>query len=199
MALRNLAYDKGWFSSAEFELPIIGVGNLSVGGTGKSPMTEYLIRLVQGQYLPATLSRGYGRSSSGFIEVLPESRAEEVGDEPLQFKCKFPNIPVVVDEDRVHAVQEMLKRKMAFEVLILDDVFQHRKINPGFLILLTSYDAPFYEDHVLPAGNLRESRKGAQRANVVVVTKCPSTLSVEAQEHLAEKIKEFTNAPVFFF
>ncbi len=198
MALRNMAYNKGWFASSHFNLPLVGVGNLSMGGTGKSPMTEYIVRLVQKNYLPATLSRGYGRSTSGFIEVLPKSTAREVGDEPLQFKRKFPEIPVVVDENRVHAIKKMLQQKMPVEVLILDDIFQHRKVNAGFLILLTSYDALFYEDHVLPAGNLRESRKGAHRADVVVVTKCPPTLTVESRREITKKIEKYTKAPVFF-
>jgi len=198
MALRNTAYNKGWFPTSHFDLPLVGVGNLSMGGTGKSPMTEYIVRLVQEHYLPATLSRGYGRSTSGFIEVQPSSTAKEVGDEPLQFKRKFPKISVVVDENRVHAIKKMLKQKMPIEVLVLDDIFQHRKVKTGFLILLTSYDALFYEDHVVPAGNLRESRKGANRADVVVVTKCPSTLTRAARKKITEKIQKYTRAPVFF-
>ncbi len=198
MALRNIAYDKGWTAASHFDLPLVGVGNLSMGGTGKTPMTEYIVRLVQQHYLPATLSRGYGRSTSGFIAVLSQSTAKEVGDEPLQFKLKFPNIPVVVDENRVHAIKKMLAEKMPVEVLILDDIFQHRKVHAGFLILLTSYDALFYKDYVLPAGNLRESREGAHRADVVVVTKCPTALTDAARKKITEKIEKYTKAPVFF-
>ncbi|HEA31111.1 MAG TPA: tetraacyldisaccharide 4'-kinase [Leeuwenhoekiella sp.] len=198
MALRNQAYEQGWFASHPFDFPLIGVGNLSMGGTGKSPMTEYLIRLVQDDYLPATLSRGYGRNTSGFLEVQSGSTAKQVGDEPLQFKQKFPEISVVVDEDRVHGINKIIKNNIPAEVIVLDDVFQHRKVRPGFLILLTSYDAPFYGDYLLPAGNLRESRQGAQRADIIVVTKCPSDLKKKVRENIAKKVDKYTNSPVFF-
>jgi len=198
MALRNHAYDQQWFMSKRFDLPTIGVGNLSTGGTGKSPMTEYIIRLLINEYKLATLSRGYGRATTGYFEVRVTSLAKEVGDEPLQFKQKFPEITVAVDENRIRGIQKIQQQEHAIDAIVLDDIYQHRKIQPGFLILLTSYDSPFYEDLVLPAGNLRESGQGAQRADVVVVTKCPAELDRVIQEKMIDKIKKYTAAPVYF-
>lgn len=196
-SLRNVAYHKGGLQSTSFSVPIIGIGNLSTGGTGKSPMVEYCIRLLQNNYQVATLSRGYGRSSKGYLEVSAHHKADEVGDEPLQFKTKFPDVKVVVDEQRVRGVQTMLTEKPVAELIILDDVYQHRKIKPGFLILLSSYDAPFYDDLVLPAGNLRESRRGASRATVIIITKCPATMDRSEQVKIKEKIRKYSAAPVF--
>ncbi len=198
MALRNHAYDQQWFASKRFKLPIIGVGNLSTGGTGKSPMTEYIVRLLNDQYRVATLSRGYGRETSGYRKVQVSSLAKEVGDEPLQFKQKFPELSVTVDENRIRGIQKIREDENTADVIVLDDIYQHRKVHPGFLILLTSYDAPFYEDLVLPAGNLRESRRGAQRADVVVITKCPPDLDVNTQKISAQKVKKYTDSPVYF-
>lgn len=197
-ALRNAAYDYNWLKKSVFDLSLIGVGNLSTGGTGKSPMTEYLIQLLRPTYNVATISRGYGRKTSGFREVNSSDRPDEVGDEPLQFKTKFPDVTVVVDEKRVHAVSHLLQQSIIPEVIILDDVYQHRSIQPGFLILLSSYDALFYKDYVLPAGNLRESRSGASRAHAIVITKCPPDLSQSAQETVKNRIRRYSKAPVFF-
>lgn len=169
-SLRNLAYSKGWRESRSYPIPVISVGNLSVGGTGKSPMVEYLIDFLSEDYQIAVLSRGYKRKSSGFLEVQVKSTAEEVGDEPLQFKQKFPDVTVAVCADRREGIEQLIGKA---EVILLDDAFQHRKVKPSFSILLTPFDDLFMNDLILPAGNLRESKRGAKRADVVVITKCP--------------------------
>lgn len=169
-SLRNLAYYQGWKESRSYPIPVISIGNLSVGGTGKSPMVEYLIDFLWKDYQVAVLSRGYKRKSKGFLEVKVASTAEEVGDEPLQFKQKFPNVTVAVCADRREGIEQLMGKA---EVILLDDAFQHRKVKPSFSILLTPFDDLFMNDLVLPAGNLRESKRGASRADVVIITKCP--------------------------
>jgi len=169
-SLRNLAYNQGWKESRSYPIPVISVGNLSVGGTGKSPMIEYLIDFLRNDYRVAVLSRGYMRKSSGFWEVEVSSTAEQVGDEPLQFKQKFPEVTVAVCADRREGIEKLMDKA---EIILLDDAFQHRKVKPTFSILLTPFDDLYTKDLILPAGNLRESKRGASRANVVIVTKCP--------------------------
>ena len=198
MELRNQFYDRGIFSSVEFEVPVFAVGNLSTGGTGKSPMIEFLISLLKENYRVATLSRGYKRSSRGFYLLEGSETAKLVGDEPLQFKNKYPEIHVAVDEDRVHGIKRLLSQPEPPEVILLDDAFQHRKVKADVYILLTTYNKLFSEDLVLPAGNLRESRKGAKRAQIIVVTKCPSDISSEEQRRIIQKLKPREGQPVFF-
>lgn len=169
-SLRNVAYDNGWKNSKRYDLPVICVGNLSVGGSGKSPMVEYIVDFLRKDHRVAVLSRGYKRKSNGFIEVLISSTAEEVGDEPLQFKQKFPKVTVAVCASRQEGIEKL---KAKADVIILDDALQHRKVRPSFTILLTPFDDLFTKDLVLPAGNLRESQRGARRADVIIVTKCP--------------------------
>ena len=197
LRLRNLTYDRHWLKSTQFQIPVICVGNLSLGGTGKSPAIEYLVRLLSKKYELATLSRGYGRNSTGFIQVEKNHTAVEVGDEPLQFKNKFPNIKVAVDEQRVNGIQRVLKQKKT-DVILLDDAFQHRKVKAGFYILLTVYGDLYTRDFVLPAGNLREPASGAKRADVVVVTKCPDNLSIEEQRKFEKKLKLQPHQKLFF-
>ena len=180
--VRNYLFDKQIFESRSYDFPVIGIGNLSVGGTGKTPMTEYVLNLLRNKHTLATLSRGYGRTTSGYRDVTSDSKAVEVGDEPLQFAMKFPEVHVAVCERRVAGIDKLRLKKPEPEVVILDDVFQHRKVKPGFLIMLTAFNDLFYEDLVLPAGNLRESRSGAERAHAIIVTKCPADLSLEAQK-----------------
>src|SRR5690606_3440390 len=175
--------------SESFPFPVICVGNLSVGGTGKTPMIEYLIRQLKNDFRLAILSRGYRRETTGFIILSGQEDAREVGDEPLQFKSKFPEGVVVVDEKRVHGIHELEKKEPAPEVILLDDAFQHRKVAAGLNILLTSYGDLYSEDHVLPTGSLREPRAGAQRAQLVVVTKCPPGLSSEERMEIQNKLK----------
>ncbi|MEY2867889.1 MAG: hypothetical protein RIR01_289, partial [Bacteroidota bacterium] len=175
-AIRNFLFDKGILKSYAFDLPIIAVGNLSVGGTGKTPQIEYLIRLLSTKYKVATLSRGYKRKSEGFVLADANVNAEILGDEPFQFFQKFPNIQVAVDANRKNGIEQLLSKNSKPEVILLDDAYQHRKVKAGFYILLTAYGDIYADDFMLPTGNLRESRSGAHRADVVVVTKCPPNL-----------------------
>ncbi|MDH7444606.1 tetraacyldisaccharide 4'-kinase [Aquimarina sp. 2201CG14-23] len=187
--LRNKLYDFGIKKSVSYDFPVIAVGNLSVGGTGKSPMVEYLIRLLKDKVVLATLSRGYKRETKGFQLVSEMAKAKEVGDEPLQFKTKFKDITVAVDGDRQNGISNLKNQIPKPEVILLDDAYQHRKVKAGFYILLTAYYDLYCDDIVLPTGNLREPRKGADRANIVVVTKCPSNIKIEDQQRIARKLK----------
>jgi tetraacyldisaccharide 4'-kinase len=196
--IRNFLFDKGILKSYSFELPVIVVGNLSVGGTGKTPQIEYLIRLLSERYSIATLSRGYKRKSEGFILANANVTAATLGDEPFQFFQKFPSIQVAVDADRKNGIEQLLAQEKKPQVILLDDAFQHRKVKAGFYIMLTSYDDLFVEDYILPTGNLRESRSGAQRADIIVVTKCPETLSGIEQTQIKQSINAYSNAPVYF-
>lgn len=197
-SIRNFLFDRGILKSYSFELPIIAVGNLSVGGTGKTPQIEYLIRLLEERYAIATLSRGYKRKSTGFVLASANETAATLGDEPFQFYQKFPSSQVAVDADRKNGIEQLLTQEKKPQVILLDDAFQHRKVKAGFYIMLTAYNDLFLDDFLLPTGNLRESRGGAQRANVIVVTKCPSTLSEVAQTQIKEKIKRYSKASVYF-
>lgn len=196
-SLRNFLYDKGFKKSTGFNLPIIAVGNLSVGGTGKTPMVEYLIRLLSDKYNLAVLSRGYKRKSKGFYLAKDTTTIEEIGDEPFQYHSKFKNINVAVNANRVEGVETILKALPKTDVVLLDDAFQHRKIKAGFYIMLTAYNDLFYNDLVLPAGNLRECKSGVKRANVVVVTKCPKDLSEQKMLQIKNKI-DIDNDKIFF-
>ncbi|WP_424495017.1 tetraacyldisaccharide 4'-kinase [Salinimicrobium sp. GXAS 041] len=188
MRLRNNFYDRRLFDSHSFEVPVICVGNLSVGGTGKSPMVEYLITLLKDELKVATLSRGYKRSTSGFHLLSGQESAAETGDEPLQFKTKFPNVIVAVDEKRSRGINILLQLNMPPSVILLDDAFQHRKVSADLNILLTPYHNLYSDDLVLPAGNLREPVSGANRAQVIVVTKCPESLSEGERNKIREKL-----------
>jgi len=195
--IRNNFYELGLFDSKSFDVPIIAVGNLSVGGTGKTPQIEYLIRLLQNNYKIAVLSRGYKRNTKGFILLDKTHTSEDVGDEPLQFFRKFPKIHVAVDENRVNGIQ-MLKQQKPIDIVLLDDAFQHRKVKADCYILLTKYDDLYTDDFVLPAGNLRESKVGAKRAHIIVVTKCPIDLSTEKQLAIKRKLKVTAKQNIFF-
>ncbi len=195
-SIRNFLYDKGILKSYSFDLPVIAVGNLSVGGTGKTPQIEYLIRLLSNNYKVATLSRGYKRKSEGFVLADAHSNAEILGDEPFQFYQKFPNIQVAVDANRKNGIEQLLSQPQKPQIILLDDAFQHRKVKAGFYILLTAYNDLFSDDFILPTGNLRESRSGAKRADVIIVTKCPSDISEIEQNKIKEKIGIKT--PIFF-
>lgn len=194
--LRNFLYDTGIFKSYAFDIPIIAVGNLSVGGTGKTPQIEYLIRLLSEKYRVATLSRGYKRQSKGFILANDTSTASQLGDEPFQFYKKFQNTSVAVDADRKNGIEQLLSLPDKPEVILLDDAFQHRKVKAGFYILLTSYDDLFCDDFILPMGNLRESRSGVKRADIIIVTKCPNDLSEIEQNKIKKKVG--LDSPIFF-
>ncbi|HMK07096.1 MAG TPA: tetraacyldisaccharide 4'-kinase, partial [Flavobacterium sp.] len=194
--LRNFLFDRGVLKSHAFDLPVIAVGNLSVGGTGKTPQIEYLIRLLSDKYKVATLSRGYKRQSEGFVLAGEDSTAAILGDEPFQFHHKFPNIEVAVDADRRNGIENLLFQNEKPQVILLDDAFQHRKVKAGFYILLTAYGDLFIDDFMLPTGNLRESRSGAKRADVIIVTKCPNAISAAEQQQITNKIG--ARQPVFF-
>ena len=195
MALRNLLYDKGVLQSKAYNFPIICVGNLSTGGTGKSPMIELLVSFLKDDYKIAVLSRGYKRKSIGFREVLAKSSVEEVGDEPLQFKQKFPHITVAVCEDRRTGIEKLQE---SAEVILLDDAFQHRKVKASLNILLTSFNEIYSSDCVLPAGNLREPKFGAKRAQIIVVTKCPEAIDSAKMEAVKRKLKPRAYQEVYF-
>ncbi|NOQ92153.1 MAG: tetraacyldisaccharide 4'-kinase [Flavobacteriaceae bacterium] len=196
--IRNKAFDKGIFATAKFSIPTIVVGNLNVGGTGKSPQIEYLVRLLQKNYKIAVLSRGYKRKSKGFQLAVKNTTAKQIGDEPMQFHQKFNNIIVAVDTDRVNGINQLKKLKTPPNVILLDDAFQHRKVEAGFNILLTTYHNLYTDDIMLPAGNLREKSNGANRAQIIIVSKCPENLSETEQFKIAQKLKPKLDQTVFF-
>jgi len=196
-SIRNFLFDKGILKSYSFDLPVIAVGNLSVGGTGKTPLIEYLIRLLSPEYKIATLSRGYKRKSEGFVLADKNSDAAILGDEPYQFYKKFPNINVAVDANRKNGIEQLLEITQP-EIILLDDAYQHRKVKAGLYILLTAYGDLYTNDLMLPAGNLRESRNGADRAKIIVVTKCPPNLSVKEQDNIEKKLKIDSDQRLFF-
>ena len=195
-SLRNYLYDKGILKSYSFDIPVIAVGNLSVGGTGKTPQIEYLIRLLSPNYKVATLSRGYKRKSEGFILAEAASTTEILGDEPFQYFKKFPDIQVAVDADRKNGIEQLLNQKSRPEIILLDDAFQHRKVKAGFYILLTAYEDLFCDDFMLPTGNLRESRNEAKRANLIIVTKCPLDITELEQQNIKNKLA--VDLPIYF-
>jgi tetraacyldisaccharide 4'-kinase len=199
--LRNNLYDDQVFKSIKTPVFSICVGNLSVGGTGKTPHIEYLIRLLSSNYQIATLSRGYGRKTKGFIMADKTSNAEIVGDEPMQFFVKFGNkVSVVVGEKRVVAVEKLLKIAPKTQIILLDDAFQHRAIKANLNILLTDYQNLFYKDYLLPTGRLRENRKGAKRADIVIITKTSTDIQESDKQEIEKEIAQYTqiNTPIFW-
>ncbi len=195
---RNFLYDIGIFKSAQFNTPTIVVGNLSVGGTGKTPQIEYLIRLLQDKYTIAVLSRGYKRKSKGFVIAKNNVNAEIIGDEPYQLFLKFPKIIVCVDSNRRRGIKELEKLQNPPDVILLDDAFQHRKVRGGFNILLTPYYSLYTNDTMLPTGNLREFALGAKRAQFVVVTKCPDNLTALEQQKITDNLNLQPHQKIFF-
>jgi tetraacyldisaccharide 4'-kinase len=195
VTIRNWCYDAGLFKSTGFNRPVIVVGNLDVGGAGKSPMTEYLIRLFKDNYKPTVLSRGYGRKTKGFLLAADNPLASDIGDEPSQFKHKFPDVTVAVCEKRVAGIEHLRDK---YGLVILDDAYQHRALKPGFSILLFDYNRLTDPRFVLPAGNLRESFNGRRRANIIVVSKCPATLSDDDVILIKKNIRPFRHQALFF-
>ena len=193
--IRNWCFDAGLFKSRQFELPVIAVGNLAVGGAGKSPMAEYLIRLLKNDYRLATLSRGYGRETKGYLVADATTTATETGDEPAQFKHKFPDITVAVCEKRVEGIEQL---KAGHNLIIMDDAYQHRAVKPGLSILLFDYNTINQPQLLLPAGNLREPFSGRWRADVMVVSKCPEDLSSGEQNKIAAKLAPLPYQQLFF-
>ena len=194
--LRNKLFDLDILKSTSYELPVIAVGNLNMGGTGKSPMVEYLLKELGSKYKVASLSRGYKRESKGFHLVEKTDSASQTGDEPLQFKNKFPEALIAVDANRREGIAELMK--FSPDIILLDDAFQHRKVQAGFYILLTAYNDLYVDDLVLPGGNLRESASGAGRAQAIVVTKCPPDLSENRMAEIKQKLNPSAGQSVFF-
>lgn len=196
--LRNRLYDSGFSSSISFSIPIISVGNLSVGGTGKTPHVEYLIRLLQYQFKVATMSRGYKRKTQGFLIANETSTALSIGDEPMQYHMKYSDVVVSVSEERITGIPKLLQQVPDTDVILLDDAYQHRSVRPGVNILITDYAQPFYEDHILPYGRLRESRSAYRRADIIIVSKSPLHLSASTAQTIKNKIMPLPNQKVFF-
>lgn len=196
--LRNRLYDSGTFKTVEFDFPTICVGNLSVGGTGKTPHIEYLIRLLSAQFKIAVLSRGYLRKTSGYVQVEVNTPANAAGDEAAMLKKKYPHVAVAVCEERALGVPQLISSAPQTDVALLDDGFQHRAVRAGMNIVLTSYGNLYTRDYLLPAGSLREFKSGAHRANFIVVTKCPPTLSKKERDAIRKEIAPAENQLVFF-
>jgi tetraacyldisaccharide 4'-kinase len=196
--LRNKLYDKTILKSSVFNFPIICVGNLATGGTGKTPMTEYLVRLLKNDFKTATLSRGYKRKTVGFAIADERTTALEIGDEPMQFHQKFPEVTVAVGEERVVAIPQLLHQKPETEIIILDDAFQHRQVKAGLNIILTDYSNLYTRDFILPAGDLRDVRSSSKRADIIIVTKCKAGLTEAEKKSIVSEIDPATNQAVYF-
>ncbi|TMU50542.1 tetraacyldisaccharide 4'-kinase [Flagellimonas algicola] len=194
--VRNYLFDWGVFKSISYETPTICVGNLSVGGTGKTPMIEYLIRILSNHKI-AVLSRGYKRKSKGFLLANPSSTVADLGDEPFQIHQKFPNIYVAVDADRRNGIAQ-LEKMVQPDVILLDDAFQHRKVKPKFSILLTAYGQLYPKGWYLPTGNLRDAKREARRADVIVVTKCPKILPKTEKDTITSLIQPKPHQQLLF-
>lgn len=193
--LRNWAFDNQLFKSTSFPFPVVIIGNLAVGGTGKSPMAEYVLRLVRSHLNVAILSRGYGRKTKGFRYVSTRDSARQVGDEPLQIKRKFPDTTVVVCENRVKGIQQMQHQ---IDAVLLDDAYQHRALRPSFSILLFDYASLLKPLFPLPTGNFRESLNGCKRASVIVITKCPDQIPPHVKFTMESRLRKYTQVPIFY-
>jgi tetraacyldisaccharide 4'-kinase len=198
IAIRNGLYSSGLLRGVTFSLPVISVGNLSVGGTGKTPHTEYLIRLLHEYLELAVVSRGYKRKSSGYLEVLPNHDVAQAGDEPLQYKRKYPHVHVMVSESRSLAIPLVVRSYPGTKAILLDDGFQHREVVPGLSILLTEYNRLYTRDWLLPVGRLREWADGASRADIIVITKCPDDIHQQEMDALRKEIIKKDHQSVFF-
>ncbi len=198
MMIRNKFFDWKILPSESFDIPVISVGNLSVGGTGKTPHIEYMIRLLQNDHQIATLSRGYGRSSKGYVLADEFSSFHEIGDESLQYHQKFKNINVAVDEQRRRGIRTLKNSFKDLSCIVLDDAFQHRYVKPGLQILLTDYHQLYVNDYPLPSGNLREFRRGAKRADIIIVTKTSSVFSPFTKKRLKELLKPKKHQKLYF-
>lgn len=197
--MRNKLFDWGVMRSQSFRVPVICVGNLAVGGTGKTPHTEYLIRLLHKEFQVAVLSRGYKRSTHGYVLATDESTAHSIGDEPYQMHVKYPSVTLAVDENRCHGITRLLALEHpSVDVVLLDDAFQHRYVTPGLSILLTDYHRLFSEDALLPAGRLREPAGGKRRAQVVIVTKCPADIRPAVCDSIAQRLRLHPRQQLFF-
>lgn len=196
--LRHKLYDWKILKSKSYNIPNICVGNLNLGGTGKTPHIEYLIRLLSDKYDIAVLSRGYGRKTQGYLLANDTHTHNDIGDEPLQYFTKFNNIKVAVDESRCEGMDRLLQENKPPQVVLLDDAYQHRKIKPGLNIILTDYYSLYSDDHLVPAGNLRDIKKAAQRAEIIVVTKSPNVITPYYRRDVENKLKPLPNQKVFY-
>ena len=196
--IRNWLYDLGILTSHEFDIPVISVGNITVGGSGKTPHVEYLIRLLSRDYRVAVLSRGYKRRSKGFLAAGPESTVDDLGDESFQIYRKFPEVRVIVDGNRERALKKIEEEIKDIEVVIMDDAYQHRSVKPGLSILLIDYDLPLSKEWYLPAGRMRESRHEKKRADLVLFTKCPKTLKPIEERIRVKHFNPFPYQRVYF-
>jgi len=195
---RNLLFNLKILKEKEFSLPLISVGNITVGGTGKTPHIEYLICILKNKFNVAVLSRGYKRNTKKFILVSNRSTYNEVGDEPMQIQKKYPGIKVAVDRKRVNGVKNLINSFKNLDVILLDDAFQHRYVKPGLSILLVDYSHPLKNDFILPAGRLRERSGERKRAHIIIVTKCPSDITPVAKERLKKELIIFPSQGIFF-
>ena len=195
---RNCLFDKKIIRSAAFNFPIICVGNLALGGTGKTPMTEYLVRMLSTNYKVATLSRGYKRKTKGFALADENTTAVDIGDEPMQLYRKFPQINVSVAEERLVGIPQLLHDCPETEVIILDDAFQHREVRAGMNILLTDYNNLYTRDFILPAGDLRDVKSSSKRAQIIIVTKCPSFLTEAEKKEITNELNPEVTQSIFF-
>ncbi len=195
---RNWLYDKNYFKSASFNFPVICVGNLAVGGTGKSPMVEYLVELLRHDYQIGTLSRGYKRKTKDYVLANAHTTALDIGDEPMQFHIKFPDIAVASCEERIVGIPHLLQDVPGLQAIILDDAFQHRMVKAGLNILLTECSNLYSQDFFLPTGDLRDEWASAKRADIIIVTKCPYDLSAEAKQKIIRSLKPLATQKVFF-
>lgn len=198
ISIRNGFYETEMLKGSKFNLPVISVGNLTVGGSGKTPHIEYLIILLKDHLNVATLSRGYKRKTKGFRQVERKDNVSAAGDEPLQFKRKFPEVAVAVAESRNIGIPQLLHVQPNIQAILLDDAFQHRSVIPGLNILLTEYSKPFYADALIPAGRLRDNKSSYKRADVIIVSKCPITIDEEERTNLTAQINPFPHQTVFF-
>jgi tetraacyldisaccharide 4'-kinase len=198
IALRNKLFDWKILPSKSFDIPVISVGNLSAGGTGKTPHTEYLASLLKTQYKVAILSRGYRRKTKGFIMVSGGNTQLEIGDEPFQYMKKFPEVTIAVDENRKRGISGILKERPDTEVVLLDDAFQHRYVKPGKSIILTDYHHLYVHDYLLPTGMLREMASGARRADMIIVTKTPRVLSPITRRNLVKELNPARHQKLFY-
>lgn len=198
LLLRNYGFDKGWFTVHRYNFPLICVGNLATGGTGKTPMVEWLVGHFKDQYRIATLSRGYKRKTRGFGIASDQTTALEIGDEPMLFHQKFPHITVAVGEERAEAIPHLLQDRPDTELIILDDAFQHRSVHAGLNIVLSEYRNLFTRDFIFPSGDLRDLRKSARRAEILVVTKCPPLITTEEMNQIRNELARWSKAQVLF-
>lgn len=196
--LRNKLFDKKILRSATFDFPIICVGNLAAGGTGKTPMVEYLVNMLMKKYRVATLSRGYKRKTKGFFIADINTKTFEIGDEPMQIHQKFPDVTVAVAEERIIGIPAILNDRPETEIIILDDAFQHREVNAGLNILLTDYNRLYTNDFLLPAGNLRDTKSSSKRADMIIVTKCPADLDPNERQKIIQELNPLPEQKVFF-